>query len=112
MKKFETSCGVSAKEIYTIKYNVKNHIMLELPELPDPIETKLFLQGIDAWVFNWSLLNDKLPIDTSTAVVLEVIAKLKREFQDHIKITQYRFICEIQRQKDIYNPVVTIKQKA
>ena len=60
----------------------------------------------------WSLLNDKLPINLNALVVLEVIAKLKKEFHNHFKTTQYGFLSEIRRKKDVYNPVVTIKQKA
>jgi hypothetical protein len=112
VKKFDASCGICAKEISTIKFNVKNHIMLGLPELPDPIETKLFLQGRDARIFSWGLLNEKLPISSSSLVILEVMAKLKKEFQNHLKITHLRFLCEIRRKRDVYNPVVTIKQKA
>jgi len=49
MKKFDKSSGLSNKEIGAIKYNIKNEISRKLPELPDPVETKLFLQGRSAW---------------------------------------------------------------
>lgn len=52
MSKLDTSVGLSTKEIGIIKYNIKNEISRQLPELPDSVETKIFLQGRDAWVFN------------------------------------------------------------
>ena len=113
MQKFDTLCGISKKEIDIIKYNVKTEIERRLPYLPDRIETKLFLQGRDAWVFGWSLLNDKNPIEPNEIITLEVVAKLKKEFHSFNKITHYKFSCKIQRQKDLYHPKIsTIKKKA
>lgn len=111
MQKFDESCGISKKEIHTIKYNVRNYILRELPELPDPVETNLFLQGRDAWVFNWCLLNYKYPIEQNEIVVLEVIAKLKKEFHNYIKTTHYKFFCNVQRQQDMYQPKIVITKK-
>jgi len=111
MQKFDTSCGISKKEIDIIKYNVKNEIARRLPELPDPIETKLFLQGRDAWVFGWSLLNDKGPIESNEIIALEVVAKLKKEFHSYNKTIHYNFSCKIQRQKDLYHPKISISKK-
>jgi hypothetical protein len=54
-------------------------------QLPDPVETKLFLEGRDAWVSTWCLLNDKCSISSNGPVFLEVVAKLKREFHHYQK---------------------------
>jgi hypothetical protein len=108
MQKFDTSCGLSKKEIDIIKYNVKNEISRQLPDLPDPVETKLFLQGRDAWIFTWCLLNDKSPIASNETVSLEVVAKLKREFHHYQKTRHYNFLCKVQMQEDIYHPKLSI----
>lgn len=108
MRKLDTSSGLSNKEIGTIKYNVKNEISRKLPELPDPVETKLFLQGRNAWMFNWSLLNKDASIAPNETISLEVIVKLKREFHHHQDITQHKFSCKVQMQKDIYHPKLTV----
>jgi hypothetical protein len=111
MQKFDTSCGISKKEIDIIKYNVKNEISCKLPDLPDLIETKLFLQGRDAWIFSWALLNDKYPIELNETITLEVVAKLKKEFHSYNKTTHYKFSCKIKRQKDLYHPKISITNK-
>ncbi|MBW1711374.1 MAG: hypothetical protein JRJ73_16130 [Deltaproteobacteria bacterium] len=111
MQKLDTSCGISKKELYIIKYNVKNEILRQLPVLPDPIETKLFLEGRDAWVYSWSLLNDKSPIGPKERIDLEVVAKLKREFHIYNKKTHYHFSCKVKRQKDLYHPKISISKK-
>ena len=74
MQKFDPSCGLSKKEIRIIKFNVINGISRPLPELPDSVETKLFLQGRDAWVFRWYILNGKYPISSNETVSLEIVA--------------------------------------
>ena len=111
MQKFDTSCGMSKKEIDIIKYNVKNLISRRLPELPDPIETKLFFQGRDAWVFSWGLLNGRYPIESNEIIALEVVAKLKKEFHNYNKTIHYKFSCKIQRQKDLYHPKISITKE-
>lgn len=109
MQKFDPSCGLSKKEIGIIKYNVKNEIKRQLPELPDAVETKLFLQGRDAWIFSWCILNEKHPIESNETVSLEIVAKLKREFHNYHNTTHYKFLCNVQmRQDDIYHPKLSI----
>ena len=81
---------------------MKDEISGQLPELPDSVETKLFLRGRDAWVFNWGLLNTKLPLESNEIVSLEVAVKLKKEFHNYMKIVHYKFLCNIKRQNDIY----------
>lgn len=108
MRKFDPSSGIPKKEIDIIKFKVRNKIARRLPELPDSIETILFLQGRDAWVFGWNLLNDTFPIESDEIIVLEVIAKLKKEFHRYNKTTHYHFSCKIQRKKDLYHSRVSI----
>lgn len=109
MQKFDPSCGLSKKEIGIIKYAVKNEINRQLPELPGSVETRLFLQGRDAWVFSWSLLNEEYPIESSETVSLEVVTKLKREFHRFQDTTHYNFSCNVKMvQDDFYNPKISI----
>lgn len=61
MQKFTPSCGLSAKEIGIIKFQIKNMINQQIALLPEHVEMKLFFQGRDAWMFSWFLLHDKYP---------------------------------------------------
>ncbi len=111
MSKFDASSGLSTKEIGIIKYNIKNQIAKQLPLLPDPVETKLFLQGRDAWLFGWRLLNENLPVESNDTISVEVTVKLKKEFHCY-KITRYHsFSCKVQMQDDIYHPNLSVTRK-
>jgi hypothetical protein len=110
MTKFYVSCGLSKNQIYIIKWAVKDKISRQLPILPDPIETTLFFEGRDAWIYNWSL-NNKYPIDSKDKISLEVVAKLKKEFHRYNDSTHYKFLCKVQLRKDIYRPKVTITKR-
>ena len=107
MRKLDPSIGLSAKEIGTIKYNIKKEISRVLPELPDIVETQLFLQGRDAWVYSWSLLNIDLPIEINDIIVIEVTAKLKRDFHRYGTITRHTFSCTVKINEDVYHPKVS-----
>jgi hypothetical protein len=110
MQNFDPSCGLSRKEIEIIKYCVKHEIGRKLPLLPDSVETKLFLQGRNAWTFSWFLLHEKFPISSKEPVSLEVIAKLKRDFHCYQDKQHYKFSCEVKIvHDDLYNPKLTIK---
>ena len=112
MQKFDPTCGLSKNEIKTVKFNVKNLISRELPLLPDSVETKLFIEGRDAWMFRWYLLNEKHPISSDDKVSLEIVAILKKEFHPYQKKTHYKFTCNIRLQKDDrYHPKISIKEK-
>lgn len=112
MQKFDSTCGISAKQIRIIKYDVTNSISRRLPLLPDSVETKLFLEGRDAWRFRWFLLNEKFPISTDKKISLEVIAILKKEFHEYQSKTHYTFLCNASlNEGDDYNPKVSIVQK-
>ena len=88
MQKFDTSCGLTKKQIGIVKYNVKNEISRQLPILPEPVEMKLFLEGRDAWIFSWCLLNKQYPIESKDEISLEVVAKVINEIE---KETGYGF---------------------
>lgn len=108
--KFDSSIGLSTKEIGAIKFKVKNEILNQLPELPDPVETKLFLQGRRAWIFTWNLLNKNAPVQVNDTISIEVVAKLKRAFHCYQTTTRYKYICNVQRKKDIYDPKLSVTE--
>ena len=108
MSKLDASTGLTTKEIGAIKYNVKKEIARQLPELPDPVEIKLFFQGRDAWLFSWNLLNEDLPIESNDTISLEVTVKLKREFHDYRITTRQNFLCKVKMQEDIYRPKLSV----
>lgn len=110
MGKLNTSTGLSAKEIGAFKYQIKHEIGSQLPELPDHVDTQLFLQGRDAWTYTWNLLNESIPIREHDAVSIEVIAKLKKEFHGHLTKTQFQYICDIQRQDDMYHSKLSVTE--
>ena len=110
MGKLDTSTGLSTKEIGAIKYKIKNEIEYQLPELPDPVETQLFLQGRGAWTFTWNLLNKNIPIQTNDKISIEVVAKLKKEFHCYQTTTCYKYMCNVQMQKDLYRPKLSVTE--
>jgi hypothetical protein len=112
MSKLDSSVGLSTKEIGVIKYNIKNEISRQLPELPDPVETRLFLQGRDAWVFSWDLLNKNLPLGENDIISIDVVAKLKREFHDYQSVKHHEFACKVQMLEDLYHPKISVTKKA
>ncbi len=112
MSKFDASSGLSTKEIGIIKYNIKNQIARQLPLLPDPVETKLFLQGREAWSFGWSLLNETLPIKPNETISVEVTVKLKKEFHSYEITRQHSFSCKVQMREDLYHPKLSVTGKS
>jgi hypothetical protein len=112
MRKFDVSTGLSTKEIDTIKYNIKKKVAGLLPELPDVVETKLFLQGRTPWNFYWKLLNRNVPLASNEGIAIEATAKLKREFHRYGTETQHTFLCNVQTTEDVYHPNVSIKKIA
>ncbi len=112
MKRLDASAGLSANAIDTIKYHIKKKIERELPELPDAVETRLFLEGRTPWSFYWKLLNSDVPISENEIILIEVTAKLKREFHQHGAIAQHTFRCKVRTTEDVYRPSVSIKRIA
>lgn len=110
MGKLDTSTGLSVKEIRAFKYLIKNEIGRQLTELPDHIETQLFLQGRDAWTYTWNLLNESIPIQEKDIVLIEVIVRLKKEFHCHLEKARSQYMCGIQRQEDMYHPKLSITE--
>ena len=109
MHKFDTSFGLKKKQIDIIKYVVKDEINRRLPLLPEPIETKLFLEGRDAWVYSWSL-KKPYPLEPNDEISLEAVAKLKREFHKYQKTKHYKFSCKVQQGQDISRPKISINE--
>jgi hypothetical protein len=112
MQKFDPTCGLSTKQIRIIKSNVTNSISRKLPLLPDSVETRLFLEGRDAWMFRWHCLNKEFPISPDEKISLEVVAILKKEFHKFQDRTHYKFLCNVRlREGDDYHPKLSIVQK-
>ncbi len=111
MQKFDSTCGLSKNEINIVKYNVRNKILRQLPVLPDDIETMLFLQGRDSWVFSWLLLNERSQLESNVATIsLEVVAKLKKEFHNYQNTKQFKYSCKVKLLRDdLYHPKIIIK---
>jgi hypothetical protein len=112
MHKLDVTTGLSAKEIDIIKYNIKKMVLGLLPELPDAVETKLFLQGRDPWNYYWKLLNNNVPIASHEDIAIEATAKIKREFHRYGIKTQHTFLCNVRTKEDVYHPSVSIKRVA
>jgi hypothetical protein len=110
MGKLDTSTGLSTKEIGAFKYKIKNEVGLQLPDLPDHVEMRLFLHGRDAWTYTWNLLNANIPIQENDTISIEVVAKLKKEFHYRQTKTCYKFMCILQRQKDPYHPKLSVTE--
>jgi hypothetical protein len=108
--KFDKSSGLAKKQIDIIKYAVKKEISRQLPILPEPIETKLFLEGRDAWIFSWSL-SKQYHIESKDEITLDVVAKLKKEFHNYNEFTHYKYSCKVKLRQDIYRPKVLIIKK-
>nr|MBF0223654.1 hypothetical protein [Desulfobulbaceae bacterium] len=85
MDKFDISCGLTKKQIDSIKFAAKNAISGRLPRMPEPIEMKLFFQGRDAWVFSWGLCAQP-SIGSTVSVSLEIVVKLKND--DPVRIEE------------------------
>ncbi len=112
MQKFDASCGLTKKQIGIIKFNVKNGILRQLPILPEHVETKLFFEGRDAWIYSWRLLNKQKPVKSTDKISLDVVVKLKREFHDYHESTQHKFSCKVLLKKDIYRPKVSVTKNS
>ena len=110
MGKLDTSTGLSTNEIGVMKSKIKKKLGLQLPELPEHIEIQLFFQGRDAWTYAWKLLNANIPIQEHDAISIEVVAKLKKEFHCHQTKKCYKFMCNLQRQKDMYHPKLSVTE--
>ena len=110
MGKLDTSTGLSAKEIEVLKFKIKNEVRCQLPELPEHVETRLFLQGRGAWTYTWNLLNATLPIRRNDVISIEVTAKLKKEFHCDQAKKCFKYTCNIQRQEDMYHPKLSVTE--
>jgi hypothetical protein len=110
MGKLDASTGLSPKEIGVFKYKIKSEIGYQLPELPDHVETRIFLQGRDAWTYTWNLLNASIPIRKNDAISIEVVVKLKKEFHCYQIKTRFKYMCNVKRQQDMYHPKLSVTE--
>jgi len=110
MCKFDKSCGLPQNQIGAIKFAIRNRISRHLPILSEPVETMLFLQGRDAWLYSWKLRRQ--PSDeTKGSISLDVVVKLKKEFHHCEECRQHRFLCRVQLGSDIYQPKVSLTHR-
>ena len=109
MQKFDKSCGLSEKEIGIIKFKIKRNIEEDLPRLPDFIETKLYFQARDPWVYSWNLEN----VSTNNkSIKVKLTIKLKKEFHTYLDQKHYVFLCNAKVVEDLYRPEIIIHKTA
>ncbi|MCF6286307.1 MAG: hypothetical protein L3K26_14120 [Candidatus Hydrogenedentes bacterium] len=109
MPKFDVSCGLSIKQISAIKYLVKKEISATLPELPEFVETQLFFQGRNAWVFAWNLTEES--VVENSEIFLEVIVKLKKSFHEQLEFKRYHFSCRVEIEENVYQSRLFIENE-
>ena len=110
MNKFDTSCGLTEKEIAIIRFNIKRDLQIRLPVLPDKVDTKLFFEGRNAWTYSWGL-RERPKCAPVARLYVEVTAKLKREFHYLELPRRHRFLCEVQVGPSIYHPEISIQKE-
>jgi len=110
MPKFDSSCGLTEKQVGIVKFAIKRKIVHNLPILPDDVETILFLQGRDAWRYSWRLLEHD-PTSSMHPMIVEVEVKLKKELHPYCHSRRHLFRCGLRLKPDIYSPVITINGK-
>lgn len=101
IQKLDVACGLTPKQIGAIKFMIKQSIGLELPFLPDHVETKLFMEGRDPWIYAWRLINQDSKNPTHP-VSVEVDVKLKKEFFQYQTETHHTFLCSLELLPDMY----------
>jgi hypothetical protein len=110
VNRFDTSCGLTEKEIAIIRFNIKRELQARLPILPDNVETKLFFEGRDAWTYSWGLREQ--PKSTPPGrLYVDVTAKLKKEFHYLELPKRHRFLCRVQIGSSIYHPTISIQKE-
>ena len=110
MHKFDTSCGLTEKQIGIIRFAIKRAIGPSLPVLPEHVETMLFFQGRDAWTYSWQL-REQDALEPLKLMSVEVVAKLKKEFHQYKVRTRHTFLCKLQLEPDIYQPIISIRKE-
>ena len=110
MIKFDTTCGLTKKEIAIIRYNIKKDLRMRIPLLPEKVEIKLFFEGRGAWTYSWGLreLPESAPVKR---LYVEVTAKLKKEFHYLEQPRHHRFLCKVQVGPSIYHPKLSIREE-
>jgi len=111
MPKLDISCGLKKSEIDMIKFAIGNmHLRLKLPLMPEHIEMKLFFEGRDAWTYSWQLLGQDAE-HRLYPMLVEVEAKLKKEFHQYQSRKIYTFICQLELKPERKSPVRAIYEK-
>lgn len=111
MDKFDTSCGLTEKEIAIIRFTIKRALQIRLPILPENVDMKLFFEGRDAWTYSWEL-RGRAQREPVNSLYVGVTAKLKKEFY-YLKIPRRRtFLCKVQIGPDIYRLKVSIHEES
>ena len=111
MHKLDAACGLSTKQIGIIKFKIKRAVSLRLPVLPENVEMMLFFQGKDAWTYSWRL-HDQIDHNSQRPISIDVDVKLKKEFLQYQLRARYKFVCKLRLQSDIYEPKISIHEKA
>ncbi len=109
MAKLDASCGLSSKQIGTIKFKIRRALDAKLPMLPEHVEEMLFLQGRDAWTYTWQLLKQDAQ-RASHPITLAVEVKLKREFSGYQISPRHTFQCKLNLQPDIFAAKPTVRK--
>ena len=78
--------------------------------MPEHVEMKLFLEGRDAWTYSWRLLMQDIE-NPLHPMLVEVEAKLKKEFHHYQPLKKYTFICQLEVKPNIYKPVRAVYEK-
>jgi hypothetical protein len=110
VNRFDTSCGLTEKEIAIIRFNIKRDLQIRLPMLPDNVETKLFFEGRHAWTYSWRLRERPKGLPPARLYV-QVIAKLKKEFHYLELPRRHTFLCRVQIGPSIYHPKIFIHKE-
>ncbi len=111
MAKFDTSCGLPEKTLAIIKGVIRTELIRKhLTALPQNIETILFFEGREAWVFSWELLENDSG-DAPNILRVGVKTKLKKEFHRLNIPVQCRYLCKVEMVFDVYSPVISIQEE-
>ena len=109
MNKLDPSCGLTANQIGTIKFKIRQAIHQKLPELPEREELKLFFQGCGAYTYSWLLLEQDA-VDPVHRLHIEVDVKLKKEFCHYPLRARHTFSCRLELQGEICQSVKSIRE--
>jgi hypothetical protein len=99
------------QQIGRIKFAIKRAVDLRLPILPEHVETRLFLEGRDAWTYSWRLLEQDA-LNPLHPISVAVDVKLKKEFRQYQLCMRHKFLCQVQLQPDIRLRITSIHKES